>query len=100
MEKSGLFIALLLVAAIFFLPFGNPQKTEVITIITESPQTVCGDSSSQNELQNDEQEILENELHETENDNENDSAGIIAIVVVVIIIIFIIYCFTGADNQS
>ena len=78
MQKSGGFIALLLVLAIILLPFGNSPENGY-----ESPQIVCGDFSSQNET------------HE-----DNDTAKIIAFVIIVIIVIFIIHCITGSDNQS
>jgi len=79
MQKSGGFIALLLVIAII-LSFGSSPENGY-----ESPQTVCGDSISQSE---------------TQEDNENDTSQFITVIIFVIIVIFIIYCITGSDNQS
>jgi len=79
MQKPMGFIALLLVIAIIISPGNSPENGYV----TESPQTVCGDSIYQSETQED-----------------NESGNIIAFIVFVLIVIFVVYCITGSDNQS
>ena len=76
---------MLLVIAIILLSGNSPENGYV----TESPRTVCGDSSFPSETQED-----------------NGSGNIIAFTVFVIIVIFVVYHWSqtslsqGSDNQS
>jgi hypothetical protein len=86
MQKSGGFLALLLVVVILCAPVKSVPET---LFISESPQTACGDFASPNENG----EVVDSE------DGKEDSYQILAVVIVVVIVIFIIYCFSNADNK-
>jgi len=74
MQKSGGLVALLLIAAILFMPSENTPGYEHSPV---SPQAVCGDTALQSDTL-------------PQADSENDTATIIAIVIVVIIVIIFI----------
>ena len=76
-NNSGGFLILLLVIVIL-LTLGNSAEN---VSLMELPQTVCGDSSPQNEIYED-----------------NGHSQITAFAVIAVIVIFIIYCIT--NNQS
>jgi len=74
-HKSNGFIALLLIIAIITITFGSSVEK---TLITESPQNICGDSVSQ-----------------TGNIEDSNILAVTAFVIIVIIIIFFIYYICG-----
>jgi hypothetical protein len=84
-HTPGGFIALLLVIAILLPCVSSPENE----IVTESPQTVCGDSPVQSGTT-----------------DGNNTEKTIMVAVIVIIVIFIIYGWSqtnlsqGTDNQS
>ena len=83
MQKASGLIALLLVAAIILLPFkGSP----INGIATETPLTVSGVSTSQNDSV-------------PQDDETDDTTKIVTVIIIVVIVIFIVYCITGAETN-
>ena len=83
MHKASGLIALLLVAVIILLPFKEPM---INGRATETPLTVSGVSSPQNDSAPQDDEI-------------DDTAKFVTVVIIVVIVIFIIYCITGAETN-
>jgi uncharacterized membrane protein YadS len=85
MKASGLIF--LLAAAVLLLPIANAPNTE---LVTESPQTVCGDSA-----------VLSEPAPQgaAENDDTADTVKIIAAVVVIIIVIYFISHIADMGSQ-
>ena len=82
MQKSGGLIALLLIAAILFMPSENTPGYEHSQV---SPQAVCGDTAVQSDTL-------------PQDDNGNDTAQIIAVVIVVILVIIFIGYISNTET--
>jgi hypothetical protein len=87
MKASGL--VFLLVAAVLMLPIRNVPHSG---FVTESPRTVCGDSSALSEA-------APHSAADSGIESGGDTVQIIVAVVVIIIIVYFISCIADTGSQ-